>query len=279
MKTCSHAKFQVKSCYRYWVMLLHEEAEAEEADEDEEFVKSCFTCIPYLVWHFHPIFCMQLLFYMFFTLMPLKDRLRLKLKVKTKISLCMAIMLDNPWQSLYTQYYRTVWLKKALWMWSPRFKVCVTVSILLAFSRCREYSLVHHLTMFHVDSMLAITLYPVQLCWRDESGVLGRSCFLEASFAVLQLKSGVRHLQVYNKSFKNALVPLIILTIHTIVALFQRYIVFLIVSVWLHTDPRLTPFTQILQKLPCDCIIKKVLFSDIPPKKDESTSHYDNGKN
>ena len=47
-------------------------------------------------------------FYMFFTLMSLKDRLRLKLKVKTQISLCMAIMLDNPWQSLYTQYYRTV---------------------------------------------------------------------------------------------------------------------------------------------------------------------------
>ena len=107
MKTCSHAKYQVKSCYGYWVTLLHEEE--AEAEEDEEFVKSCFTCIPYLVWHFHPIFCMQLLFYMFFTLMSLKDRLRLKLKVKTKISLCMAIMLDNPWQSLYTQYYRTVW--------------------------------------------------------------------------------------------------------------------------------------------------------------------------
>ena len=39
--------------------------------------------------------------------MYLEDRLRLKLKVKTEISLCMAIMLDHPWQSLYTQYYRT----------------------------------------------------------------------------------------------------------------------------------------------------------------------------
>ena len=29
-------------------------------------------------------------------------------KNAVKISLCMAIMLDNPWQSLYTQYYRTV---------------------------------------------------------------------------------------------------------------------------------------------------------------------------
>ena len=26
-----------------------EEAEAEADEEDEEFVKSCFTCIPYLV--------------------------------------------------------------------------------------------------------------------------------------------------------------------------------------------------------------------------------------
>ena len=68
-------------------------------EEDEESVKIIFTCISYLMWHFHPIFCMQLLFYMFFTLMSLKDRLRLKLKVKTKISLCMAIMLDHPWQS------------------------------------------------------------------------------------------------------------------------------------------------------------------------------------
>ena len=38
---------------------------------------------------------MQLLFYLFSTLMALEDRLRLKLKVKTEISLCMAIMLDH----------------------------------------------------------------------------------------------------------------------------------------------------------------------------------------
>ena len=56
----------------------------------------------------HRIVCMQLLFYMFSTLISLKDRLRLKLKVKTEISLCMAIMLDRPWQSLYTQYYLTI---------------------------------------------------------------------------------------------------------------------------------------------------------------------------
>ena len=43
--------------------------------------------------------------HVFSTSMSLEDRLRLKLKVKTN---CMAIMLDHPWQSLYTQYYYTV---------------------------------------------------------------------------------------------------------------------------------------------------------------------------
>ena len=33
---------------------------------------------------------------------------KLKNVKKTEISSCMAIMLDHPWQSLYTQYYRTV---------------------------------------------------------------------------------------------------------------------------------------------------------------------------
>ena len=39
----------------------------------------------------------------------LKGQIGLKLKVKTEISLCMAIMQNNPLPSLYTQYYRTVW--------------------------------------------------------------------------------------------------------------------------------------------------------------------------
>ena len=60
-------------------------------------MKNLFTCTSYLMWHFHPIVFMQLLFYMFSTLMSLEDRL--KLKVKTKISLYMAVMLDHPWQS------------------------------------------------------------------------------------------------------------------------------------------------------------------------------------
>ena len=37
-----------------------------------------------------------------------KGQIGLKLKVKTEISLCMAIMQNNPLPSLYTQYYRTV---------------------------------------------------------------------------------------------------------------------------------------------------------------------------
>ena len=38
----------------------------------------------------------------------LKSQIGVKLKVKTEISLCMAIMQNNPLPSLYTQYYRTV---------------------------------------------------------------------------------------------------------------------------------------------------------------------------
>ena len=45
-------------------------------------------------------FACNYFFYLLSTLMSFKVRLRLKLKVKTAISLCMAIMLDHPWQSL-----------------------------------------------------------------------------------------------------------------------------------------------------------------------------------
>ena len=57
MKTCSHAKFQVKSCYGYLVTLLHEEGEAEDDDEEDEnlrklclpvFHTSCDIFIPFL---------------------------------------------------------------------------------------------------------------------------------------------------------------------------------------------------------------------------------------
>ena len=78
---------QVKNCYGYRVTLLHEEEAGDDEEEDEEslFTENTFS-----------------------TLMSFKVRLRLKLKVKTEISLYMAIMLDHPWQSLHTQYYRTV---------------------------------------------------------------------------------------------------------------------------------------------------------------------------
>ena len=49
--------------------------EEHEDEEDEESVKNMFTCISYLVRYFHNIFCMQLLFDMFSTLMTLEVRL------------------------------------------------------------------------------------------------------------------------------------------------------------------------------------------------------------
>ena len=48
-------------------------------EEGEETVKLYF--VPHVTFSFN--FCMQLLFYMFSTLVSLEDRLRLKLKVKT----------------------------------------------------------------------------------------------------------------------------------------------------------------------------------------------------
>ena len=85
-------------------VLLHEEDE----EEDEESVKIIFTSISYLSWHFHPIFCMQLLFLHVLHLDVLR-RQKIEIETESKNSLCMGIMLDHPWQSLYTQYYRTVW--------------------------------------------------------------------------------------------------------------------------------------------------------------------------
>ena len=42
-----------------------------------------FTCISYLMWHFHPIFCMQLLFLHVLHLDVIRSHIELKLKVKT----------------------------------------------------------------------------------------------------------------------------------------------------------------------------------------------------
>ena len=82
-------------------MLLHEEEDEDDEEGGEESVKSCLPVFHTWCDIFILFFAYSYFFNMFSTLMSLKDRLRLKLKVKT---LCMAILLDNPWQSLYTQY-------------------------------------------------------------------------------------------------------------------------------------------------------------------------------
>ena len=84
-------------------MLLHEEEEDED-EEDEESIYLYF--IPHATLSFS--FLHAVTFLHVLHLDALRGQMRLKLKVKTNISLCMAIMLDHPWQSLYTQYYRTV---------------------------------------------------------------------------------------------------------------------------------------------------------------------------
>ena len=62
-----------------------------------------FICISYLV-----IFSSHFLHAVIFLPVLHLDVLRRQIETETEISLCMAIMLDHPWQSLYTQYYRTV---------------------------------------------------------------------------------------------------------------------------------------------------------------------------
>ena len=52
-----------------------EEEYEEEEEEDGQSVKIVFSCISHLLRYFHPLFCMQLLFHMFSTLMSLEDRL------------------------------------------------------------------------------------------------------------------------------------------------------------------------------------------------------------
>ena len=74
---------------------------SKEEDEEEEHGQSVIHTSCDIFIHF---FCMQLLFHMFSTLMPLEDRL----EVTIEISLCMAIMQNHPLPSLYIQYYHTV---------------------------------------------------------------------------------------------------------------------------------------------------------------------------
>ena len=57
---------------------------------------------------FSPIFLHAVTISRVLHLDVLKSQIGLKLKVKTEISLCMAIMQNNPLPSLYTQYGSTV---------------------------------------------------------------------------------------------------------------------------------------------------------------------------
>ena len=75
--------------------------------EEEEMGKSCLpvfrTSYDIFIHFLHAVTFSHVLH-----LDVLKSQIGLKLKVKTEISLCMAIMQNNPLPSLYTQYYRTV---------------------------------------------------------------------------------------------------------------------------------------------------------------------------
>ena len=76
----------------------------EEDEEEENHVYLYFG--PHMI--FSSIFLHAVTFSHVLHLDVLKSQIGLKLKVKTEISLCMAIMQNNPLPSLYTQYYRTV---------------------------------------------------------------------------------------------------------------------------------------------------------------------------
>ena len=84
-----------------WLVTFTFSKEEDEEEEDGQFEKIMFTCISHLIMIFFA-------YGYFFHLDVLRSQIELKLKVKTEISLCMAIMQNNPLPSLYTQYYRTV---------------------------------------------------------------------------------------------------------------------------------------------------------------------------
>ena len=87
-------------------------------------------------------------FYIFSTLMSLKDRLRLKLKVKTEISLCIAIMLDNPWQSLQ--------VNEKICTLEKEYRDCIK-------SRRDKIRITRHIMMHQVLYNVHVTLFIGQL--------------------------------------------------------------------------------------------------------------------
>ena len=68
-------------------MLLHEEAEDEEEDEESDF-------IPHVTFSYNFLHAVTFLHVLHL------DVLRGQIEIDANISLCMAIMLDHPWQSL-----------------------------------------------------------------------------------------------------------------------------------------------------------------------------------
>ena len=65
---------QISSSLELWLVRFVFSNEEDE-EEDEESVRNMFICISYLVRYFHTIFCMQLPFDMFSTLITLEVRL------------------------------------------------------------------------------------------------------------------------------------------------------------------------------------------------------------
>ena len=68
--------------------------------------KSCTSDLIYMI--FSSNFLQAVTFSDVLHLDVVRSRIELKLKVEIELSLCMAIMQNNPLPSLYTQYYCTV---------------------------------------------------------------------------------------------------------------------------------------------------------------------------
>ena len=104
MKTCSHANFRSKAATDIELRFFMKKKQKQQMKMKSEIMFYLYS-VPGVT--FSSNFLHAVTFLHVLHLDVIKSQ-RLKLKVKTKISLCMAITLDNPWQSLYTQYYRTV---------------------------------------------------------------------------------------------------------------------------------------------------------------------------
>ena len=124
MKTCLHAKVYVQYCYGYRVTLLH-----EEEDEDEESVKSCLPVFHTSCDIFIPFFA-----YSYFLHVLHLDVLKRQIETESEnwYFLMYGYNAGPPnWQSLYTQYYCTVWLGHYLF-WKLNLLMCYRIESLFA---------------------------------------------------------------------------------------------------------------------------------------------------